>query len=55
MLKINMETQPIFEFKELNKNLLQEMNNYPLEKKLKGGGEYKTIISELALKKVMIS
>ena len=35
-----------FEFKELHKNLFQEMNNYPLEEKLKGG-EYQTIISEL--------
>ena len=37
----------ISEFKELRKNLYQEMNNYSLEEKLEGG-EYQTIISELS-------
>ena len=37
----------ILEFKELINKLHREMNNYPLEEKLKGG-EYQTIISELS-------
>ena len=37
----------IYEFKELYKNLYQEMNNYSLIEKLKGG-EYQTTISELS-------
>ena len=37
----------ISEFKELRRNLSQEMNNYSQEEKLEGG-EYQTIISELS-------
>ena len=41
------QKNPTFKFKELHENLYQEMHNYPLKEKLKGG-KYQTIISELS-------